>query len=124
MPFPNIVPTGRQYDSGDYPVRSFRSQSGVETRILYGDTRTGMQLKLSFDNIADTLAESFLTHFEEVRGTFSAFALPANTLGGWSGSTTALDAAAANQWRYDGPPQIVNNRPGVSSVQVSLLGVL
>lgn len=124
MPFPNIIPTGRQYDSGDYPVKSFRSQSGVETRILYGDTRTGMQLKLSFDNIADSLADSFLTHFEEVRGTFSTFTLPANTLVGWSGSSGSLDAATANKWRYEGPPQITNNRPGVSSVQVNLLGVL
>lgn len=124
MPFPNLTPTGRQYDSGDYPVKAFRSQSGVETRILYGDTRTGMQLKLAFDNIADSLADSFLTHFEEVKGTFSTFTLPANTLVGWAGSLSSLDAATANKWRYEGPPQITNNRPGVSSVQVNLLGVL
>lgn len=124
MPFPNIIPTGREYESGDYPVKAYKSQSGVETRILYGDTRTGMQLGLSYENVTDAQAEQFLTHYEEVKGTYNTFTLPANTLVGWTGSAASLNTGSINRWRYEGPPSISNVRPGVSSVQVSLLGVL
>jgi hypothetical protein len=124
MPFPTHKPASRSYSSGDYPVKAFRSQSGVETRILYGDTRTGMSLDLSFENITDTQASEFLTHFAETKGTYLTFTIPSQTLAGWSGSTTALDAASANRWRYKDEPQISSVRPGISSVQVSLVGVL
>lgn len=124
MAFPNLTPTAREYESGNYPVKAFKSQSGVETRILYGDARTGMQLKLTYDNISDAQSEQFLTHFEEVKGTFNTFTLPAATLTGWEGSTAGLDASGLNRWRYDGPPSVSNVRPGLSSVRVSLLGVL
>ena len=35
MAFPNLVPTSRSFESGDYPVKAFRAQNGAETRILY-----------------------------------------------------------------------------------------
>ena len=64
MPFPNLKPTSRSFDAGDYPIKTFQSQSGVETRILYGSRRTGAQLSLSFDNISDTDANAFASTLE------------------------------------------------------------
>ena len=124
MPFPSLTPTSRAYDGGDFPVRSYRSQSGVETRILYGSRRTGMSLSLGFENITDTQAEQFLDHYDETKGTYSTFSLPATALTGWKGNTAALDAATANSWRYSEAPSVSNVRPGRSSVQVKLVGVL
>ena len=69
MAFPNLTPTSRSFESGDYPVKTFKSQNGAEVRILYGDKRTNMKLSLSYANITDAEAEQFLDHFDEVQGT-------------------------------------------------------
>jgi hypothetical protein len=124
MAFPSLTPSTRNYASGDYPVKTFRSQSGSESRILYGSRRTGMTLELQYDNITDTNAELFLDHYDETKGSYSTFTLPTVALTGWSGNKDAIDATTGNAWRYDNPPQVTNVRPGVSSVQVRLIGVL
>ena len=124
MTFPALAPSSRNYNTGDFPVRSYKSQSGAEVRILYGNQRTGMTLELSYDNITDSQATTFLTHFDEVKGTYTTFALPLNALAGWGGSTTALDGNGANDWRYESAPNITNVAPGISHVQVKLVGVL
>lgn len=124
MAYPSLTPSTRNYSSGDYPVKTFTSQSGAESRILYGSRRTGMTLELQYDNLTDANAELFLDHYDETKGTYITFTLPASAFSGWSGNKDAIDAATANSWRYDGPPQVSNVRPGISSVQIKLVGVL
>lgn len=124
MAFPALQPTGRDFNPGDYPIKTFRSQSGVETRILYGNQRTSMSLELRYDNISDSNANLFLTHYDEVQGTYQTFSVPSAVRSGWSGTSTALDVTAANAWRYAEAPQVNSIRPGVSSVRVKLIGVL
>lgn len=124
MPFPSLQPTTRAYDGGDFPVRTYRAQSGAEARILYGSRRTGMTLDLAFENITDAQAEQFLDHYDETKGTYRTFTLPTAVLTGWSGNSDAIDAATGNSWRYDGAPSVASVRPGISSVQVKLVGVL
>lgn len=124
MAFPSYAPTSRSFGAGDYSYKTFQSQSGKEIRILYGDKRTGMTLDLGYDNIPDTQADDFVTHYDEVKGGFTAFTLPAVFRTGWSGDAAAIDAATGNQWRYSEPPTITSVRPGISSVTVKLVGVL
>jgi len=125
MAFPTLEPTSRNFGAGDYPVKTFKAQSGAEVRILYGSKRTNMTIDLAYDNIPDTDAEDFVSHFDEVFGTYATFALPTALLAGWSGATAVLTASATgNQWRYAEAPAITNVRPGRSSVQVKLVGVL
>ena len=124
MAFPSLTPTARQFDPGDYPIKTFNAQSGAEVRILYGNQRTKMKLSLSFANITDANAELFIDHFDEVDGSFSTFVLPGEALDGWSGTTDALQASGANEWRYESAPQIASVRPGLSTVTVNLIGVL
>ncbi len=119
MAFPSLVPTGRAFDPGNYPIKTFNSQSGTETRILYGSERTNVKLQLSYANIGDASAELFLDHFDETKGTFDTFALPVGPLGGWSANTDALrsepsrvptvthvvtvaTSGGANKYRIDG----------------------
>jgi hypothetical protein len=124
MPFPTLVPTTRSYEAGDFPVRTYKSQSGAETRILYGSRRNGMALSLSFDNITDAQAEQFLDHFDETKGTFTTFTLPDQSFTGWSGNRDAIDAPTGLRWRYSQAPAVTNVKPGRSSVTVELLGVI
>ena len=124
MAYPSLAPTARSFSAGDYQYKTYKAQNGKEVRILYGDKRTGMTLDLSYDNIADTQADDFIAHYDETKGGFSSFTLPAAFRTGWSGNTSAIDAASGNQWRYEQPPAIRSVRPGISSVTVRLVGVL
>lgn len=124
MPYPTLNPAGRQFTPGEYPMRTVRSQSGAETRILYGSQRTGMTLDLSYGNITDAQAQLFTDHYDEVKGSFQTFTLPDAVRAGWGASASTLDAVGANRWRYDSAPSITSVKPGISTVQVKLVGVL
>jgi hypothetical protein len=124
MPFPALRPTSRDFTPGDWPVKSYKSQSGAEVRILYGDTRTNMEMTLGYDNISDAQAEQFLTHYDETKGTYNTFLINDLTKAGWAGARGSIGAESiGNRWRYADPPQITAVKPGRSSVRVSLLGV-
>ena len=124
MAYPTLQPTGRSFDPGAYPVKTFKAQSGAESRILYGSKRVDQQLALTYDNITDSQAEQFVAHFDEVRGSFETFTLPSAVRAGWAASAATIDAVSGAAWRYDAPPTITSTKPGVSSVQVKLVGVL
>tara|TARA_R100000231_G_scaffold160_1_gene248 strand:+ start:1331 stop:2110 length:780 start_codon:yes stop_codon:yes gene_type:complete len=119
MAFPILKPSGRTFEPGGYPVKTFKSQSGAETRILYGSQRTEVKLSLSYANIGDPNAELFLDHYDEMQGTFKTFSLPGQALGGWSGNKDALrpskieiptvtyrvevvSTSGGNKYRFDG----------------------
>ncbi len=124
MTFPSLQPSSRSFDPGAPAIKTYNAQSGAEVRLKYGSQRTKMKLALSYKNITDSNAESFLTHYDSVEGTFSTFTIPSAAFSGWAGSSSALDATGANAWRYEQPPQISSVRPGVSTVTVNLVGVL
>ncbi|HAX26773.1 MAG TPA: hypothetical protein DCX94_02475 [Alteromonas macleodii] len=128
----DLVPSARTFESGDYPVKTYKAQNGAEHRILYGDKRTNMKLSLTYANILDVDAELFLDHYDAVQGTFQTFSLGSvgadrrsPTRGGWEGNVDALDAQAhSNNYRYVGPPQVAQVASGRSTVTVNLIGVL
>ena len=128
MPFPALVPSARSFDPGNWPVKTYRAQNGAEVRLLYGNTRTGMTLQLEYSNIPDTDAQQFLQHYIEVKGTYTTFAFGGaiwnRVLAGWKGAPSPLLPPAGTDWRYDGPPSLSAVRPGVSTVSVTLRGVI
>ena len=126
----DLVPSARSFESGNYPVKTYKAQSGAEHRILYGDKRTNMKLSLTYANILDADAELFLDHYDTVQGTFQTFYLGNingvnPTRGGWEGNKDALGAQThGNKYRYEEPPQVVQVASGRSTVTVNLIGVL
>ena len=125
MAFPSLVPTARSFESGDYPIKTFKAQNGKEHRILYGSNRTNMKLSLSYANIEDADAELFLDHYDEVQGTFGTFVIGEDSRKGWKGNKDALGAGfQGNSYRYESPPQVAQVAPGFSTVTVNLIGVL
>ena len=123
MAFPSLTPTGRQFTPGNFPSNTYNSQSGAEVRILYGSRRVNAVLSLSYANVTDANAESFLDDFNAQLGTFRTFTLPSSVFEGWTGTASALDAPSGTKWRYDAEPQVQAVRPGISSVTVSLRAV-
>lgn len=123
MAFPSLTPTGRQFTPGNFPSKSYNSQSGAEVRILYGSRRVNATLSLSYSNVQDASAESFLNDYLDQLGTFRTFTLPTSVFEGWSGLSSSLDAPSGTRWRYDSQPQVQSVRPGISSVTVALRAV-
>jgi len=132
-----LVPSARTFESGDYPVKTYKAQNGAEHRILYGSNRTNMKLSLTYANIRDVDAEKFLDHYDEVQGTFKTFVLgdvKVNgvdinpTCVGWEGNQIALGAGTlgtpGKDYRYEGPPQVAQVASGRSTVTVNLISVL
>ena len=124
--YPQLVPSSRSFDPGNFAVKSYNAQDGAEVRFIYGDKRVGMKLQLTYQNISDTDAEAFINHFHKMKGTFTQFLLGTGQAGakkGWEGSANYLGAEFwGSRWRYESPPQLQSIYPGVSTVTVNLIG--
>lgn len=125
MAFPAVTPTQRSYEPGDWAAQSFNALSGREYRIRYGDQRTKAKLQLRYDNVTDAVADEFLAHYLSTTGTFETFTLSIEARSGWTGGSDMFGPGGTDAaYRYESPPQITSVRPGISSVTVSLVGVL
>lgn len=135
--FPDIEPTARSFDPGDYPHKIYKAQSGKEVRILYGSKRTNMRLVVTYENIPDFTAEAFIAHYDEQQGTVKTFTPNAAIFTGWGGrgpdenrdtfgdNKSWLKAQyAGNNYRYEKAPELVQVREGISTVTISLIGVV
>jgi hypothetical protein len=122
VPFPNLKPSQRSFNPGEYPIKRFRSQSGFENRILYGSNRTAAQLQLTFENITNANANLFVQHYDETKGAFSPFDLPGNA---FAGSVSGnFNPGSGNRWTYGSPPEIASVYNNLSTVTVRLVAVL
>jgi hypothetical protein len=121
MTLPNLRPSSRTFTPGDYPVKLFRSQNGAEARILYGNKRIGGTLELTYQNISDSDADSFLSGYDTAKGTFASFDLPENARAGWTGSSSFFVPQAGLRYRYAESPDIASVKPGRSTVTVRLI---
>ena len=124
--YPQLVPSSRSFDPGNFAVKSYNAQDGAEVRFIYGDKRVGMKLQLTYQNISDTDAEAFINHFHKMKGTFTQFLLGTGQTGakkGWEADPNTLGAELWGcNWRYESPPQLQSIYPGVSTVTVNLIG--
>ena len=107
MPFPTLAPTSRTFEAGDYPIKKFTSQNGVETRIIYGSRRTGQKMSLTYQNIFDHQAEEFIDHYDEVFGTLNPFSIA---------SEGTADGAKTGWNAFDVPDPVTTDYPaGIDS---------
>lgn len=130
MLFPELKPTARTLDIGTYPVKTFKSQNGSETRILYGSTRVDTKLSLTYASIPDASAELFVTHYDAQQGSFKTFDIGIVFTDGWEGvgengnTQETLDRELSPvSYRYESAPVITQVAKGRSTVTVSLIGV-
>jgi hypothetical protein len=60
---------------GDFAGKTFRSQSGIEARVQYGNKAFDKTLDLEYSNITDALAASIHDHYLACNGTLYYFFL-------------------------------------------------
>ena len=127
--FPVLVPSGRSFNAGNFPVKTYAAQDGGEVRILYGNKRVGMTLQLTYQNIADASAKNFIEHFHEMKGTYTRFTIGTKSRDGWGSDDNSDDkwlgaVEWGSQWRYAQSPQLQSVYPGISTVTVNLIAAL
>jgi hypothetical protein len=121
--FPSYVPSARSFKPGEYPVRTYRSQSGVVSKRIYGNKPTNYELQLTFSNVDDSVANDIVAHYEDTAKQLEGFNLPNEVFGGMgNGLKNKIQAPSNITWSYGSPPQIKSVFIDVSTVEVSLIG--
>jgi len=133
--FPDLVPTARSMSPGDFASKVFRSQSGIEARVQYGNKAFNKTLDLEYSNVSEADAAAIFDHYQNCKGTLYIFGLPANprkgnptfdpSIAGETSATNRFGSRAFGlKYRYAEPPQFNSVKTGRMSVIVKLIGVL
>jgi hypothetical protein len=73
--FPDLVPTARSMSPGDFASKAFRSQSGIEARVQYGNKAFDKTMDLEYSNITEANAALIFDHYLACNGTLYYFSL-------------------------------------------------
>ena len=125
MAFPAITPSSRKFVPPKWPTKAFVSQAGTTTRRLYGSKPALADLQLTYRNVTDDQASAILAHYQSLKGPMSKAKLPNQT---WDGASTDLKKQlnVSNysdvDWYFAAAPTVDSIFPGVSTVQVRLIG--
>ena len=121
--FPALTPTARNFQLGQYPVKTYRAMSGATLRRSFGNRAFGHTLDLQFDNVPEATVNTIIDHYNTQGGGTLGFALPATVFAGYS---TDLRNRAQNptgiEWLYAEPPSVSSVLRDRSSVTVKLIG--
>lgn len=119
--FPLITPSSRLFTLGEYPHTPFQAWSGIETRIRHSNVVLSSTLKLGFISLAEADMLAVVSHYDDHRGGYLAFDIPAQVLSGVSapGDYTLTGYT----WRYVEPPQIEDIPCAGYSVELTLESV-
>jgi len=135
IPFPEICPTSRSYDPGEFPRTLFESQNGAVTAIYFGFRPYNSKLQMTFNNISDDDAYLIVNHYKQCNradgdGEWNYAEMPRNAthaMGGISNSqlqNVMAENSDNRRYRYAEPPVVTSVFPGRSSVSVKLVGIL
>ena len=121
--FPAIIPTGRSFELGQYPIKSYRALSGAVVRRSFGNKPYGYTLNLEFENVPEATVNSICNHYNGQGGGTVGFVVPAAVFSGYSATLQAIARTPAGiEWLYAGPPSIKTVKVDISTVTVSLVG--
>ena len=123
--FPDIKPSSRSFQLGQYPTKVYRALSGATFKRSFGNRPSGFQLKLVFDNVVDATSSMILAHYTGTAGGFERFTLPIGLFAGMSDQLRGyVQSPTGIKWEYEGPPDVQSIYVGISQVTVSLIGEL
>ena len=61
--FPALIPTARNFQPGQYPVKAYRAMSGAVLRRSFGSRPFGHTLDLQFDNVPEATVNAIIDHY-------------------------------------------------------------
>jgi len=126
--FPNLKPSSRSYNAGEYPQTEFQAQNGAMSVVRFGSRRVNSELTLGFQNITDDQAVEILQNYEQVNRVWDNVTFTGNdAAAGASGSLQGYlreVGGSGLRWRYAEAPSVTSVSPGRSTVQCKFIGVL
>ena len=122
----NIPPTSRTYKPGKVPETVFEAQNGAVSIIQYGQNFVNAELTLGFTNVSDENVAQILDHYASVlNDDYVTFGKDRGLQGVAPDLSNTMETGKDNlQWRYKEAPEVQSVYPGISSVQLSFVGVL
>ena len=119
--FPSLRPTSRTIEPASWPISSFTSMSGKETRVLLADTPSAHSITLQFANLLEADANLILAHWQGQLGTANSFLLSDDVWAGWTAFAATVESSL--QWRYSRQPSINTISPSIMTVSVRLVSL-
>jgi hypothetical protein len=116
--FPTLIPSTRTFTPGEYPHTAYQAYSGQENRVRHSNVMLSSRLRLTFISLTESNMLSILTHYNDKKGGYLPFAIPAELLSGVS--SAAEYTLTSYQWRYVEPPVIDDIPCAGHSVEVTL----
>ena len=121
--FPALTPTARNFQLGQYPVKTYRAMSGATLRRSFGNRPFGHTLDLQFENVPEATVNTIIDHYNTQSGGTLGFALPATVFAGYSaGLRNRAQNPTGIEWLYAEPPAISSVLKDRSTVTVKLIG--
>jgi hypothetical protein len=116
--FPTLIPSTRTFTPGEYPHTTYQAYSGQENRVRHSNVMLSSRLRLTFISLTEANMLSILTHYDDRKGEYLSFAIPAQLLSGVS--SAGEYTLTSYQWRYVEPPVIDDIPCAGHSVEVTL----
>jgi hypothetical protein len=121
--FPALIPSARNFQLGQFPVKTYRAMSGATLRRSFGNRPFGHTLELEFRNVPESTLTAIIDHYTAQAGGTIGFRLKPIVFAGY---TSAVVNRVANplgiEWLYASPPTVQSVLKDRSTVIVNLVG--
>ena len=118
--FPSIEPVKTTLGYGDYPQNVHEGLSGANVRFKLANKRIEQTLKIEYEHLTETQAQSIITHFNGQNGTIVPFDLSSII---WSAWTTPPVSSSNYKWRYEKALNISISAPTRYAISIELISV-
>lgn len=131
-----FTPTSRTYKPGVYPQARFQATNGATTVVQYGSQCYNSELQLTYANIRDDRARELMELYYAVNGSWDYIVINSastdldnnnGAVGGIKDTDLREQIQEKDQilkYRFKEPPTLTSVMPGVSTVQMTLVGYL
>lgn len=121
--FPEIVPSQVQYRPAKYMVTEHRAQAGAMELHLWTDSNAGATLQLDYINIPDTTAETVMSVWDTVYGTYKSLRIPRSVLAGVEQELAEYMLRGGNKarWFFAEVPKWEGRIKGYGDLRIALV---
>jgi hypothetical protein len=121
--FPEIVPSQVQFKPAKYIITEHYAQSGEVELQLWADSNAGATLQLDYSNISDTTAETVMSLWDSVYGTYKFLRIPMAVLSGVKQELAEymLKGGDKAKWFFAEAPKWEGRLKGYGDLKVALV---
>jgi hypothetical protein len=121
--FPEVVPAQVRFIPPKYVITEHKAQAGDLEVHLWADSNSGASLQLSYTNIPDSVAETIMSLWDSVYGTYMFLRIPATVLAGVQQQLAEymLRGGKGAKWFFAEAPQWEGRIKGYGDLKVAFV---